>query len=49
MTTFDGNNAQGDDVNGGVLLANDLNSNNAAVEIEYNYADAEDVELTVED
>jgi hypothetical protein len=49
VTTFDVNNNQGQDVNGGTLVASTANADGANVSIEYNFARAEDVELTVED
>jgi len=46
VTTLDVNNNNGEDVNGGTLVADQTNAN---VEIEYNYGASEDIELTVED
>nr|AKY04232.1 major cell surface glycoprotein [uncultured haloarchaeon] len=46
VSTLDVNNNNGEDVNGGTLVADQTN---ASVEIEYNYGASEDIELTVED
>ncbi|WP_089650318.1 HVO_2072 family ArtA-dependent S-layer glycoprotein, partial [Halobacterium hubeiense] len=46
VTTLEVQNNAGSDVSGGIL---NTNQDNAVVEVEYNYDNAEDIELTVED